>query len=102
MPPLISVKHKTNTQVFPRVQSQKQNLIITKSFVMAESTTAVYAVIDESMITSDNVYTQVSKTEQGKEAEATIQNQVLQVLTNKGQGTQASNYLPAVLSQLPL
>jgi predicted PurR-regulated permease PerM len=40
---------------------------------MAESTTPVYAAIDESVITSDNVYTQVSKTEQGKEAEATIQ-----------------------------
>jgi hypothetical protein len=49
---------------------------------MAESTTAVYAVIDESKITSDNVYTQVSKTEQGKEAEATIQGPSLVSTTN--------------------
>jgi hypothetical protein len=53
-----------------------------KSFVMAGSTTAVYAVIDKSMITSDNVYTQVSKPEQGKEAKATIQGPSLVSTTN--------------------
>jgi hypothetical protein len=50
--------------------------------VIAESTTAVYAVIDVSMITSDNVYTQVSKTEKGKEVKAAIQEPSLVSATN--------------------